>query len=447
MPSMPWSIFQPLSKPFCSLLWPGASHLPSYAARPLALPSLSRLRRLFSFRSLGWRARFVATLRPVPLEITVDHPLLTVAPSFLSTSANAKPPARPSRKNLADVLPALLRVMHDCALANCKHEEKRPSEQEAGLGIASDGEFSQTHAAQHDGDGLFTWVEVLCGGENRSEKHGTVPPEPVARWVAIQPAQEGFDEPEEVESMAAWMDTDESSRAGPEATSHKQRGRARLRGASPRRTTRPRRSPVSYVLAVEHVPPTVDRPVDDRDKGDAVMRGARLTDVTPRYANAWSRTLRLRGATGKEITAGGGRCVDEWWETSLARVNRLCCPGRARIATPRKPPVRAVTKSTTKDGRAVDLVELASSGDEEHIQPDGSESDEHDTAEARELASGLESEQIPTSKQGFRRSPFYVVASVLNSRDVLHPDAHKRISGVFKGELGEMPLPGMLCRC
>jgi hypothetical protein len=94
--------------------------------------------------------------------------------------------------------------------------------------------------------------------------------------------------------------------------------------------------------------------------------------------------------------------------------------------------VRAVTRGTTKEGREVDVVELESSDD-------GSASDEQDVAEARELAGGLESEKIPTSKQGFKQSPFYVVASVLNTREVLHPDAGKHISGVFKGELGKEP--------
>lgn len=50
-----------------------------------------------------------------------------------------------------------------------------------------------------------------------------------------------------------------------------------------------RRKPVSYVLAVEHY------------QTFSVKTQVPLSDVTPRYANSWSHTLRLRGASGKEI--------------------------------------------------------------------------------------------------------------------------------------------------
>jgi len=131
--------------------------------------------------------------------------------------------------------------------------------------------------------------------------------------------------------------------------------------------------------------------------------------------------------------------VDEWWETSLKRINKHCRPNkRHRSKIPTKSPVRSVTKAKTKSGREVDVVELESSEDDKNgtaHHDNNSDSDEDETVEARELTGSIEKEKIPTSKAAFKQSPFYVIPSVLNSRDVLHPDARKRISGVFKGEL------------
>jgi xeroderma pigmentosum group C-complementing protein len=61
--------------------------------------------------------------------------------------------------------------------------------------------------------------------------------------------------------------------------------------------------------------------------------------------------------------------------------------------------------------------------------------DEVDNHETEELNESASSEAIPTSKAAFNRHPLYVIPSVLNSTEVLAPDASKRMCGVFKGEL------------
>lgn len=124
----------------------------------------------------------------------------------------------------------------------------------------------------------------------------------------------------------------------------------------------------------------------------------------------------------------------------MTEINKYCKPKPQKDKSPAKTksPVRSVTKTKTKSGKDVDMVELESSGDDNKnigIHSDESDSDEHETIEAKELAGGLEKEKIPTSKKGFKSSPFYAITSVLNSQDVLHPEARKRICGVFKGEL------------
>ena len=299
-------------------------------------------------------------------------------------------------------------------------------------------------------DDILSWVEVLCSGNNSTTgKDSKSPSKSIARWVPIHPEQESFDKPEEVESILAWR----KANGGNLHNQHDRDGRKRSgkfssklpRSMDARHANEhARKSPVSYVLAVEHLPRKGGSFTANQSGSKSQVGGMRVTDVTPRYANNWSRTLRLRGATGKEIKAGGGKCVDEWWETSLERMNEHCRPSkRARITSPSKSSVRSVTKKRTKAGREVEVLELDSSDDDDRKpasrpnDPDESDTDEHDSVEAKELSDGLAKEKIPTSKKAFKESPFYVIPSVLNSADVLHPDARKRIAGVFKGELGK----------
>lgn len=132
----------------------------------------------------------------------------------------------------------------------------------------------------------------------------------------------------------------------------------------------------------------------------------------------------------------------------MKKINRHCRGRRPRPEgnsgkggqPKKKSPVKSVTKIKTNSGKEVDVVELKSSDDDDNnkqAQADYSSDsgDEHDKIEAKELTGNVENEKIPTSKAAFKQSPFYVIPSVLNSQDVLHPDARKRICGVFKGEL------------
>jgi xeroderma pigmentosum group C-complementing protein len=98
-----------------------------------------------------------------------------------------------------------------------------------------------------------------------------------------------------------------------------------------------------------------------------------------------------------------------------------------------------VTKSLTSSGQEVEVLEIDSSDDEIPSRPSFDESDGDDVqhAESEELTDTIKKEPIPTSKAAFKQHPQYVIPSVLNSQDVLHPDARKHICGVFKGELSE----------
>lgn len=279
----------------------------------------------------------------------------------------------------------------------------------------------------------LSWVEILCQSESGARKPNAKCNTSSAMWVPILPAHESFDRPEDVESILAWMEVQgEKSK-----DQHFMDGtplRKDRKGSKSKSPTRQKQwhpsktSPVSYILAVEHVSLSLKSSSNlssDSDNLTQQLKGVRLTDVTPRYANTWSRTLRLRGASGKEIAAGGGMCVDQWWSESLKRMN-VHCESKSK---PRKitiPPC-SVTTSKSTTGKVIDVIELESS-DESHA-------DEHEQAEAKALAVDIKTQKIPTSKAQFKQSPFFVIPSVLNSTEVLHPNARERICGVFKGEL------------
>ena len=472
-------------------------------------------------RSLGWRARYVESLNPMPLELTVDHPLLlaSFAPytpgidarsksssSSPSAPLDVKPPAARKGENDEFEFNARLYDFFRRAAGIVRRDKRRKSRKKCATSTASsahtivdlvsddDDEVPSAGgredierpskrssdslpASSHQGDDvddyspLLSWVEVLCHGDDGScEESVTMPSakskKRMATWVPIDVDRECFDRPEVVESVLAWTESRVSKTPENGATTVARNdgigcGRSMSSPKSVRQWHRAKshakKAPVSYVLAVEHVPRGPD---DPQDTGSRSLRGARFTDVTPRYASAWSRTLRLRGASGKEIAAGRGRCVDEWWELSLKRLNLHCRgrlgPIRGDIAAPRlsegrgdghkmhtisRPPssLRSVTKAKTSAGKEVDMIELESSDDDDDggaSQPDCSDSDEdQERMEAEDLAGSIEKEKIPTSKAQFKQSPFYVIPSVLNSRDVLHPNARNRICGVFKGEL------------
>jgi len=391
-------------------------------------------------RSLGWRARYVTALKPLSLELTVDHPLLASFPVSGKKSSLGKNKTRQLQK--------LLGLLHDKKqaaaptetidlMSSDDEEDTKPKAKEMTTATKKSPSATITTTPSVNVNSL-SWVEVLCcddSSEKKQSKTMKKSDQPVAMWIPIHPEQESIDKPEEVESILAWMNMKSNSSQQQEDGGEKKKRKGKW-GKVPSHTKRsantfPKKLPVSYVLAVEH----------SLSKGNSFstqLKGLRLTDVTPRYANTWSRTLRLRGATGKDLTKRGGKCVDEWWESSLKQMNRHCRSKQQGKKSPSKSSaVKSVTKTKTSSGKDVDLVELDSSDDEKTTQAKpGYDSDEHEDREAKELTGGIEKkEKIPTSKKGFKQSPFYVIPSVLNSQDVLHPDARKRICGVFKGEM------------
>merc|ERR1712176_1543058 len=104
-----------------------------------------------------------------------------------------------------------------------------------------------------------------------------------------------------------------------------------------------------------------------------------ITDVTPRYANAWSQTLYLRGMSKAQILSSNGYCIDQWWAQTLKKLN--------------PPP------SNNRKKKARNLDE-----DEEDVICKQEEDD---------FRSSIQKESIPTSKAAFKHHPHYALASLL----------------------------------
>lgn len=393
----------------------------------------------------------------MPLELTVDHPLLqasssshppivdprTKSSSSLSDPSQSKPPASKGKSDRIELNERLYECLR-CAATMLERDAN--NERTLSAGVKENIELSKYRLppsphekADVDFGSHLSWVEALCYMDDPVNNRA-IPPSAKSKkrratWVSIEVESECFDRPDDFESIIALQVG--GRREGALSRRGEMTGRSMSSPKSVRQWHRTnanvKKLPVSYVLAVENPGPG----------SGSLLRGVRFTDVTARYASAWSRTLQLRGATGRQIAAGRGRCVDEWWALTLKRVNAHCRERskRARIAiVPSKTftAVRSVTKTMTKAGKEVEMLELESNDDDDKAtsRTDSSDSDDNEErTESNDLAGTLEKEKIPTSKAQFKISPFYVIPSVLTTREVLNQDARKNICGVFKGEL------------
>ena len=396
---------------------------------------------LVMVRSLGWRARYVTALKPVPLKLTVDHPLFKVPSSPSSASLDVKPQAFS-----AGVFHKMMRLIDAKVKRNAKQVERKKGRDDA-IDLLSSGEEDKEKTNQmkkvRKPDDLLSWIEVLHIKDDKegekiemaSTQSKNSKTKPAAKWTSILLEQETIDQPHLVENILGWMnsESDDVNKCREQVKSKRKwtsKKRALLDGGIAHRFSK--KCPVSYVVAVEHL-----------STNSISAQGVRFTDVTKRYANTWSRTLVLRGVTSKDIKEG--QCVDEWFQTSLDRLNKNIklkateptADKSAFMKLESKSPVRSVTKVQSSDGKMVEVLELESSGDEDTKPESGNYStiDYHDIDEKEELNGNSAQEVIPKSKAAFQNHPFYVIQSVLSSKEVLHPDSRKRICGVFKGEL------------
>lgn len=335
---------------------------------------------------MGWRVRYVNAIDPISADLTVDHPLFSLG--------------------IKDVLQSIMDV--ESTKSSKKNKTKKRSNSEMmTTKNETDVEYDE-----------YPWVEVLTRksdkDNNRSNTYNSKVKKDCRRWIHIDPHFELIDKPSHVEYIRGQKY--DNTRKVPIV----------FKKNSPM-------IPISYVIAVEHSYNTMAKnEMRDLCEGTPMNYTLRIMDVSPRYANKWSKTLRLRGASAKDIEKSGGNCSNIWWSKTIKKANKYFA-GESKLHRKR---CSSKSKSSTYS------VEKKQSGQEILIINDSSDEDdkknedlEDEFAEAEELKSSKHNEAIPTSKNAFKNHPLYVISSVLKSQEVISPDAKKRICGMFKGEL------------
>lgn len=356
-------------------------------------------------RSMQWRVRLATSIDIMDKELTPDHPIfqtsaqstfMSIAKSIEKTASKSSSKRRKRKREENKVLPQATKI-------------------EATTNFAT---FLGTNSYDD-----FLWAEVLSFKPDAKSKASK---KDVVRWTHIDPHFQLFDKPMSVEKIDIRKNVlKETTRKGKVTHKH-----------------------VSYVIGVEQFHNVYD--------DSMVHSTARVTDITPRYANKWSKTLKLRGATAKDIATG--KCKNRWWVRSLKKINSSLVKQRETMgisniykdSSIRKERMKNTTsegspfkieKKKSQNGKEVDVFVLDSDSDEgrkkvqakDDTSSSGEEEDLED-AEIKEFASTKEKEAIPTSKAAFKNHPLYVIPSVLKKQEVLAPDANKRLCGFFKGE-------------
>lgn len=432
-------------------------------------------------RSLGWRVRYVCALQPTSTELTVHHPLLA--------------------SSISNIFHTIGRRIDSTSSGKLTMTKKAKKIKGAGNADSPKNKLSAGNINSPTCDSL-AWVEFQCCepavGKKSAKKRRRPPPQSsnttatseatVARWVHVDVERRLFHQPLEVENVLSLLRSRQEQREDDGSSSNTSSGtRVGKRSGGERRISKGRNGAnarrakvlVSFVLAVEH-PYAYDdakrraRPLDDNDDDEP---SARLTDVTPRYASAWSRTLLLRGAPSKKsIVESKGRCPNVWWKETLRSINQFY-KQRERERRTREGANRSrvtqddcsfsakkcgrvtkmevpVTDSNTNDSsncektsssfskvdrpkktKLVDVVSLVEDDDQNNHGLNGEDDDDDDSlssSERNELSRTRTNEPIPTSKTAFNNHPVYALPSLLNQNEVLRPGAV--FCGMFKGE-------------
>jgi xeroderma pigmentosum group C-complementing protein len=369
-------------------------------------------------RSMGWRVRFVTSLQPITRELTVDHPI------FLSTTKNTFHAIAKSIKSSSKSTNTKTKTKKRRIIIHKKPNEVDELYQK--VPTMNDVASRSLDCVEDDGNNHdFVWAEVLCSKTGKNTT--SIKSHCMHRWTHIDPSCSLFDQPLQVEAIDR-RTTD---------------GTCTVKKSKHRNKTN--RHAVSYVIGVEHFHHLPDDIAESTV--NPVFYTTRLVDITPRYANKWSLTLKKRGANSKEIASG--KCANKWWSRTLKRINNSFLENRAQLGlsdicldkhnhkatkTRRKVSPYKIEKQKINEKEEDVLIIDDSSGSEEE-QHGNHSGDDLDDMEQQEFASAKEKEAIPTSKASFKNHPLYVIPSVLKSQEVLAPGARKRICGIFKGEM------------
>jgi Rad4 beta-hairpin domain 1/Rad4 beta-hairpin domain 3/Rad4 beta-hairpin domain 2 len=355
-------------------------------------------------RSMGWRARYVVAVEPIPQDLEVNHPLFEVMTHrniFLGlwNAANKK---RKAAANPIDLTGLDDENGHDDDDKRSK-DWKQGSNKGAGP-VSSDAEIPPKP---------LCWIEILCQSPSTNKKNDVE--KPALHWIHVDPVLGIVNRPALVEQQLY--------------AHHQRRSRSLINGR--------KRAAVPYAVAVEHF--SIPN-MKEADQSSSLQPILRMTDVTPRYAYSIVESLQARGM-GQEKQPESAK--DDWFSTFLRQHGSY---GSKRRKNAEKDNLSLKMKTTddaiilddgvnagrrenTKANVVTPEPQISVAGATHlhhyHMEPD----------EEKQLDSMKKQEPLPTSKAAFKKHPTYVIASCLNSTEVLVPDAKKRSCGIFKGEL------------
>jgi xeroderma pigmentosum group C-complementing protein len=250
--------------------------------------------------------------------------------------------------------------------------------------------------SNHQGKSLY-WIEILCT-DHRSKKKSQY------RWFHVDPIHKIINQPDQVEILLGRRLQQETD-------------------------TIIKRGVLAYAISVEHYLmylPQQDRHIDGED---IPIQRLRLTDVTPRYAQSWIASLRKRGMIRNKHCAIEDEVQNSWWTKTLHVINAIHRP------TTSKTNQHSTTNGYKNDSTSLGVVDCRDEKSHVKLMESLEDFDQVEHYENDELVASANNEEIPTNKAAFKTHPIYVIPSELGKTEVLHPDAKKRVCGVFKGQL------------
>ncbi len=426
-------------------------------------------------RSMGWRARYLVALEPISRDLDVNHPLFyndagiekkssSSLSSWLSSSFGNS-----NSSVLAKFFGKVLLWGHGkketpISIDDEEVEDSKPPAKKTLTTNASQKLPESLFRNNSDVHGNTTgsnyqhvcWAEVLCkskststspqGRQSRAAAKSKTPPTAM-QWMHVDPILGKVNQPNSVEEAIFNRDKERNNTTD---------GNGKNKSKHIRTNGRRNKLPISYALAVEHLHPHSGA----LETSTPIV--VRMTDVTRRYATSMVATMEARGIVQQKVSSKpkrrktkrarmtGTSCLmektrdrpDEWFSEFLDAMNKRYAPTRNRNkGQPAQQELRS--KGNSKDDAiALDCDE---SGAREQ-KPDAMNGTGTNTSqnansmdieleEESQLKESAKREPLPTSKAAFKKHPMYVIRSVLNSTEVLRPEAKSRVCGMFKGEL------------
>jgi len=443
-------------------------------------------------RSMGWRVRYSVSLEPISRDLDIHHPLFnndggresamakffrTIATTTTETAT--KTSSFPDENKKTDFKLATVKATNQ---SKSVFNKKYP----ASL-------YSSSNSNCH-----ICWAEVLCSStatsRTKSNKQKQEQQEQQLKWMHVDPIRGTYNRPSVVEELLL-LERQRRLRHSNDGRSNRRNTKtvpisyalaAEHLDASSSLSSRDKQTnTISAINATSNsttISTTANKTAVDKDNKDSLLV-VKLTDVTRRYASSMVDTMAARGIViGRPISKPNRRKEyrnqrmgfmlplaakqqqenDKRPDLWLARILSILSTSiRTKTQKPKMhfskrtdivtiPPQSSSTVRETRNahkegGRFKDDAIALDADDGQDLDKKGAAVDpkinhiddtkDIDREEESQLRESAQKEPLPTSKAAFKKHPMYVIRSVLNSTEVLKPNANKYICGMFKGEL------------